>query len=288
MVGFVGKALKGARVIFSRAINSPETPQPDEERGDGPAASHGGTQDSTPPRRPAPPLRLFTNEPDTLVPAEDKLLIFQTLTGIDTAPVVTRSGHSVRTANNIGIYTRVVRNERWTKKTARVVSALSNICLGLQIVMGAAVTAAAASRASYSNITGLGAVATITASIVAYVRGSGQPEKLRHEESRWKWVREYMEQRERELCLADSGLDAREEVRKIEEMFSQVKDEVEGEDRGDQEPGGKFCRCQCQTASADEGGQSLPTAEEIVAQVIEPEEGTGGTTSKQHGEEVPS
>lgn len=173
------------------------------------------------------PLTVMTNEPGALVPAEDKLLIFRTLTGIDTVPVVSSSGHVVRTAANIGIYTRVVRHERQAKKMYRIIKVLSSLCLGLQIIMGAAVTALGAAKGSYNGITGLGAVSTVTASIVAYIKGTGQPQKLKETESRWKWIREYIEQRERELCLADCTLDVYREVRIVEEMYRALAEELD-------------------------------------------------------------
>jgi hypothetical protein len=177
----------------------------------------------------------MTSDRDALVPPEDKLLIFRTLTGIDTVPVVSSDGHTVRTAPNIGIYTRVVRHERHAKKLFRVVKFLSSLCLGLQIIMGAAVTSLGASKGSYNGITGLGAVSTVTASIVAYIKGTGQPQRLKYVEKRWKWIREHIEQRERELCLADCPLDVYREVQIVEEMYRIVTEELEADSSGQQQ-----------------------------------------------------
>ncbi|KAL6857606.1 hypothetical protein ACO1O0_005047 [Amphichorda felina] len=174
-------------------------------------------------------LTVITNQRDALVPPEDKLLIFRTLTGIDTVPIVSRFGHAARTAPNIGIYTRVVRHERSAKRMHRIIKAFASLCLGLQIIMGAAVTALGAAKGSYNSITGLGAVSTVTASIVAYVKGTGQPQKLKYVENRWRWIREHIEQRERELCLADCSLDVYREVRIVEEMYSAVAMELDAD-----------------------------------------------------------
>lgn len=54
---------------------------------------------------------LGTTHPDTLIPPNDKLLMFRALTGIDSVPALTSGGHILRSAPNVGIYTRVVRNE---------------------------------------------------------------------------------------------------------------------------------------------------------------------------------
>lgn len=172
------------------------------------------------------PLTVITNQASALVPTEDRLLIFRTLTGIDTVPVVSSSGHTIRSAANIGIYTRVIQHESNAKKLYTIVRVLASICLGLQIIMSAAVTALGAAGGSYNGITGLGACSTVTASIVAYIKGSGQPQKLKYGMSRWKMIREYIEQRERELCLAECDLDVYREVRIVEEMYQQVKDEL--------------------------------------------------------------
>jgi hypothetical protein len=163
------------------------------------------------------------------VPPEDKLLIFRTLTGIDTVPVVSHSGYANRPAPNIGIYTRVVEHERMAKRMHLVVKLVYLLCLALQIIMGAAVTAMGAGHASYTGITGLGAVATITASIVAYIKGTGQPQKLKDIENRWKVVREHIERRERELCLADCQLDVYHEVAIVDKMYQTTKEQFDAD-----------------------------------------------------------
>lgn len=172
------------------------------------------------------PNTIISVDPSELIPSQDRLLVFRTLTGIDTVPVLNQHGYSARSANNIGIYTRVIREERRSKKSYRVISAGIHICLGLQIVIGAAITAVAASNGSHTAITGLGAINTIFAGALAYVKGSGYPEALKHHSLEWKKIREYIEQRERELCLAGSGLDVFHEVRIVEEMYQRTKKEL--------------------------------------------------------------
>jgi hypothetical protein len=174
--------------------------------------------------------RSIQGRPNTMMPVDpsDRLLVFRTLTGIDTVPVLKGPGFggTPRSAANIGIYTRVIREERRSKKAYRVLSAGIHICLGLQIVIGAAITAVAASNGSHRAITGLGAINTIFAGALAYVKGSGYPEGLKQHEFEWKKIREYVEQRERELCLAGSGLDVYHEVRVIESMYHHTKREL--------------------------------------------------------------
>lgn len=169
---------------------------------------------------------IMSVDPSELIPSQDRLLVFRTLTGIDTVPAINRGGYSTRSAANIGIYTRVIREERRSKKSYRFISAGIHICLGLQIVIGAAITAVAASNGSHRAITGLGAINTIFAGALAYVKGSGYPESLKHHELEWKKIREYIEQRERELCLANPVMDVYHEVRIIEQMYHTTKKEL--------------------------------------------------------------
>ncbi|CAG9956032.1 unnamed protein product [Clonostachys rosea f. rosea IK726] len=171
-------------------------------------------------------MTVMTLDPSALIPPEDKLLIFRTLTGIDTVPAVSNSGHAVRSAANIGLYTRVVRNERFAKKGYRVSAVSINGFLGLQIIIGAALTALGAANGSYNAIMGLGVFNTIIAGLLAYIKGSGMPNKFKRSEYEWRKVREYIEQRERELCLADSGLDVYYEVKVVEEMYYRVREEL--------------------------------------------------------------
>lgn len=170
--------------------------------------------------------RIMSTDPNNLIPSQDRLLVFRTLTGIDTVPAINHGGYAIRSANNIGIYTRVVREERMAKKSYRIISMGIHVCLGLQIVIGACITAVAASNGSHRAITGLGAINTIFAGAMAYVKGSGYPECLKQHEFEWKKIREYVEQRERELCLAESGLDVYHEVRVVEEMYHRTKEEL--------------------------------------------------------------
>lgn len=181
------------------------------------------------------PLTIMALDPSAFIPSEDKLLIFRTLTGIDTVPAIARSGHAVRTAANIGIYTRVVRSERAAKKAYRIISTLIHACLALQIIIGAGITAIGAAAGSHRAITGLGACNTIFAGALAYVKGSGYPETLKHAEMQWRRIREYVEQRERELCLVDCGLDVYREVRAVEDMYQRTKEELKVKGKEGQE-----------------------------------------------------
>jgi hypothetical protein len=172
-------------------------------------------------------FNLPVNDPDHLIPPNDKLLIFRALTGIDSVPALTSGGHLLRTAPNIGIHTRVVNNETKSGRAYRIFSWMINICLGIQIVVAAAVTALGAASGPHSAVTAFGAINTVMAGILTYLRGSGLPDRLKAYQNKWKNIREYIEQREREFCLVDCDLDVQEQVFIVESMYQNVKSEME-------------------------------------------------------------
>jgi hypothetical protein len=175
------------------------------------------------------PLTIMTIDASALVPAEDKLLIFRTLTGIDTVPAVSRAGHTVREGPNIGIYPRVVRAETRAHSFYSKAALVINFCLGFQVIIAATLTALGAANASYTAITGLGAINTIIAGIITYVKGAGLPNRFKYQESEWRKIREYIEQRERELCLANASINVYEEVRTVEDMYHRVKADLDSD-----------------------------------------------------------
>ncbi|KOS18787.1 hypothetical protein ESCO_000010 [Escovopsis weberi] len=119
---------------------------------------------------------------ETLIPTNDKLLAYQTLTGFDTAPVLLSAGHAGRAAPNIGLHARVVSAERETGRRYRRYHLLINFCLGAQIVVGAALTALGAAKGSRRAITAFAAINTIMAAILTYLKGSGLPDRYRAQE----------------------------------------------------------------------------------------------------------
>ena len=173
------------------------------------------------------PWHAMTSNPDTLIPPNDKLLIFRSLTGIDSVPVLTHGGHLLRSAPNIGIYTRVVNNETNAAQAYRVFNYLINTCLSVQIVVAAALTALGAASGPHAAITAFGAINTVVAGVLTYLRGSGLPDRLKSYQNKWKHIREYIEQREREFCLVGCDLDVQEEVFIVESMYQSLKSEME-------------------------------------------------------------
>ncbi|KAJ5762954.1 hypothetical protein N7533_001635 [Penicillium manginii] len=207
------------------------------------AASRGNGNDlpdlERGPSKRATGLAVSPNDPDSLIPPNDKLLIFRALTGIDSVPALTSGGHLLRSAPNVGIYTRVIRNETKAARAYKIFNLLINTCLGIQIVVAAAITATGAASGPHSAITAFGAINTIMAGILTYLRGSGLPDRLKGYQNKWKNIREYIEQREREFCLVGCTLDVQEEVFIVESMYQSIKSEMEsktsgGDNRGSQ------------------------------------------------------
>ncbi|CRG89252.1 hypothetical protein PISL3812_06288 [Talaromyces islandicus] len=180
--------------------------------------------------------RVYNVQLHSLVPADNKLLIFRSLTGIDHVPVLSKDGFfQPRNVPNLGIYTRVVKAEQTAALRYRCFSILINTCLGVQIVVAAALTAIGAAQGPHGVITAFGAINTIMAGILTYLRGSGLPNREKTIEKSWGQVREYIEQREREFCLEGCQLSVDEEVRTIERMYEEVRIQMES---GSSEAGG--------------------------------------------------
>ncbi|RDA94363.1 hypothetical protein CP533_3764 [Ophiocordyceps camponoti-saundersi (nom. inval.)] len=189
-----------------------------------PEAGYGGpscsTSDDGGRRR---PQEVVTTESSALVPLNDKLLVFRSLAGIDTVPVVQESGHVQRAAPNVGLYARAVNDERNAAKNFRFFNTAINVCLGLQIVFSAFVTALGASTGGSKAVAAFGAMNTIAAGILTYLKGKGLPGKIKDTESNFKAVREFTEQREREFCLESCTLEPVEEAETAREMYNAAR-----------------------------------------------------------------
>ena len=83
--------------------------------------------------------------------------------------------------------TWLVDNEIKQKKQYKLFSRLINSCLGLQIVVAAALTALGAANGSRSAVTVFGAVITVIAGFLTYLKGSGLPGRLQYFQHEW-WV----------------------------------------------------------------------------------------------------
>lgn len=161
----------------------------------------------------------------------DKLNLFRHLTGITSHPSMTLSDGFFTTggrpAPNLGIYARVVRNEYRAKVGFKYFSWLINGCLGLQIVVAASLTALGAAGGSRGAVTVFGAINTVIAGILTFLKGSGMPNRFKYYQTEWKRIREFIEQRERDFSRPDCAMDVHGVVDKVEKMYDEVKADLE-------------------------------------------------------------
>jgi hypothetical protein len=121
----------------------------------------------------------------------------------------------------------VVHREQEAKNGYKYSSFLINGCLGLQVIVAAALTAMGAAKSNHNGVTVFGAVNTVIAGLLTYLKGSGLPNRLRYYENEWKKIREFIEQRERDFSHPSCRLDVYEVVHQIELMYEDVKADVQ-------------------------------------------------------------
>lgn len=161
------------------------------------------------------------------VTGDDALTLFRVTLGITAAPHLGFSSSAGRPADNVGLYARVVHSEQKAKDNYKVFSAVINACYFLQIIVAAALTALGAANANNKAITAFGAINTIVAGLLAYLKGSGYPARFKYYANEWKKVREFIEHRERDFSLEGCTLDVFEEVDTVREMYEATKREIE-------------------------------------------------------------
>ena len=161
---------------------------------------------------------------------DDRLAAFRMLVGITThSSMLTsslRPSTSGRPATNVGIYQRVIRNENTSKKGFKIFSYLINGCLILQIVIAASLTAMGAANSNHNAVTAFGAINTIIAGVLTFLKGSGLPNRLKYYQQEWKRVRELIEQRERDFLRPGCELDVLAVVDGVERMYLEIKSDI--------------------------------------------------------------
>ncbi|KAF2728826.1 hypothetical protein EJ04DRAFT_590362 [Polyplosphaeria fusca] len=170
---------------------------------------------------------------------DDPLSVFRHMVGIHSTKSFVANNDKVnlaqhnnlhfdgRVAPNLGIYNRVCHREAVSKRNFKLSSLLINGCLGAQVIVAAALTAMGAANSSNVAVTAFGAINTVIAGILTYLKGSGLPNRLRYYENEWKKIREYIEQRERDFSRPDCKLDVHEIVHVIEQMYEEAKADVQ-------------------------------------------------------------
>lgn len=120
-----------------------------------------------------------------------KLLKFRDRTGINT-PDLLALRHGERPGPNVGVYARVIQEERKAKWQYHAISSVINVIFLGQILVAAALTALGASNTSHIAITILGSVNTVIAGVQTYLKGQGLPNRLRQYEFGLRKLREYI------------------------------------------------------------------------------------------------
>lgn len=138
-------------------------------------------------------------------------------------PGVTGRG---RPAPNKGIYVTVVDNEMKCKRSYKFSSILINSCLGIQLVAAATLTALGAGDGSRGLVTVFGAINTVIAGFLTYLKGSGLPNRLKYFQHEWGKVREYIEQRERDIGI-DGSIDVVAEYNIVQQMYEDVQADIQ-------------------------------------------------------------
>ncbi|KAI0538223.1 hypothetical protein GGR58DRAFT_468747 [Xylaria digitata] len=206
-----------------------------EEHGQNLAGRPPGGEPDAMPQAPAPAADPFASRENRrqcvyLNPEEDPLTFFRLMLGIQTTPYLgftLSSPLGTRPAANIGLYARIVHSEQKAKDSFKVFSVVINGCYFLQIVIAAALTALGAARASSGAVTAFGALNTVIAGFLTFLKGSGLPGRLKYYGNEWKKIREFIEQRERDFMRSGHNLDVYDVIETIEKMYNNLKADIE-------------------------------------------------------------
>ena len=145
------------------------------------------------------------NAPSSNGPPPPKLAKYRLMTGI-AAPSDVILNDLKRPGPNIGIYARVINEEKKAQRSYLLVSTVISLSFLGQIIVAATLTALGASNASHIAITVLGSVNTVIAGIQTYLKGQGLPNRVRQYQFGLRKLREYMEDRERDFSDKDCKL----------------------------------------------------------------------------------
>lgn len=84
-----------------------------------------------------------------------------------------------------------------------------------------------AAGARRSAITVFGAINTVIAGLLTFLKNSGLPNRYEYYEIEWRRIREFIEQRERDFSCPGCKLSLSRTIHEIEEMYKEVQDNVE-------------------------------------------------------------
>jgi SMODS and SLOG-associating 2TM effector domain len=146
-------------------------------------------------------------------------------------PMTTRAaanGKVERPATNKGTYESLVNSQRKTRAEYYTTASLINIALFSQIIIAAAVTAVSAAGGPRVAVTVLGALNTVLAGSLTWVKGQGLPDRLLSYANELRRVREHIEDLERQYEeKPDFVLDVDLEAKKIYTMYDNARKNAE-------------------------------------------------------------
>ncbi len=152
-----------------------------------------------------------------------RLLKFQNLVGICSPNILRANPTVARPAQNEGVYKRTVDEEARVKLQYAISNYMVNTFFMLQIIVGAALTALGAAKGPAAAVTFLGAVNTVVAGLLTYLKGQGLPMRLEQNLHLLRTLREYIEAREREFLEPECALDVDEEIERVTKMYQEVR-----------------------------------------------------------------
>ena len=156
-----------------------------------------------------------------------KLLKFRNITGIHTVETLRNSHQAPRPGDNVGIYARVIKEEKLARRHYNLVNFLIEGTFMSQIAIAASLTALGASNASHIAITVLGSINTVIAGTQTYLKGQGLPTRIQQYEFGLRKLREHIEDLERNFFEPDCPLDVDKELKEIAEMYHAVRQTAE-------------------------------------------------------------
>jgi SMODS and SLOG-associating 2TM effector domain len=138
------------------------------------------------------------------------------------------NGEVERPATNKGTYESLVNSQRKTRAEYYTTASLINIALFSQIIVAAAVTAVSAAGGPRVAVTVLGALNTVLAGSLTWVKGQGLPDRLLSYANELRRVREHIEDLERQYEeKPDFVLDVDVEAKKIYTMYDNARKNAE-------------------------------------------------------------
>lgn len=143
-------------------------------------------------------------------------------------PLSERDASMHRTGANKGTYQELLHAQTKTRVEYYTTASLINMALFAQIIIAATVTAVSASNGPRMAITVLGALNTVLAGSLTWIKGQGLPDRLATYANELRRVREHIEDLERQYEeKPDFRLNVEEEAQKIYVMYDGARKNAE-------------------------------------------------------------